>query len=65
MGKSRGVAVCGRSSLTGPTAPISVRDAPEIVKWIGQAAEFAREEFFRVELANPQTRKNFIHAVKK
>jgi hypothetical protein len=65
MSKSRGIAVCGRSSPAGPTAPISARHAPEIVKWIGQAAEFAWEEFFRVELANPQTRKDFVHAVKK
>jgi hypothetical protein len=39
--------------------------APKIVTSAGKAAEFAWEEFFQGELANPHTRKNYIHAVKK
>ena len=54
-----------RWNLTDPAAPVSARNAPEIVKCVGQPAEFAWEEFFQGELANPHTRKNYIHAVKK
>ena len=35
------------------------------MKCVGKAAEFAREEFFQGELADPHTRKNYIHAVKQ
>ena len=59
------IAVYDRSNLTNPATPVSARNAPEIVKCVGQAAEFAWEEFFQGELANPYTRKNYIHAVKK
>jgi integrase/recombinase XerD len=59
------IAVYNRSNLTNPTTPVSARNAPEIVKCVGQAAEFAWEEFFQGEIAKPHTRKNYIHAVKK
>jgi integrase/recombinase XerD len=61
----REIAVYDRSNLTNPATPVSARNAPEIVKCVGHAAEFAWEEFFQAELANPHTRKNYIHAVKK
>ena len=65
MMERREIAVYHRSNLTNPATPVSARNAPEIVKCVGQAAEFAWEEFFQGELANPHTRKNYIHAVKK
>jgi len=65
MSETRDIAVYRGSNLTGPSTPVSARNAPEIVKCIGQATEFAWEEFFQGELANPHTRKNYIHAVKK
>jgi hypothetical protein len=65
MMERREIAVYDGSNLTDPAAPVSARNAPEIVKCVGQAAEFAWEEFFQGELANPHTRENHIHAVKK
>jgi integrase/recombinase XerD len=65
MGDPRDIAVYRKSRLTDPAARVSARNAPEIVKSIGHAAEFAWEEFFQGELANPHTRKNYIHAVKR
>jgi site-specific recombinase XerD len=59
------IAVYRSSDLTDPAKPVSARNAPEIVKGLGQAAEFAWEEFFQGRLANPHTRKNYIHAVKR
>jgi integrase/recombinase XerD len=58
-------AVYHGSNLTNPATPVSARNAPDIVKCVGQAAEFAWEGLFQGELANPDTRKNYIHAVKK
>jgi integrase/recombinase XerD len=53
------------STMTGelnrPDEPFSPRNAPAIVK----AAEFAWEEFFQAEIANAQTRKNSMHAVRQ
>ena len=65
MMERREIAVYDRSNLTNPATPVSARKAPEIVNCVGQAAEFAWEEFFQGELANPHTHKNYIHAVKK
>src|SRR5271157_4378348 len=65
MMERREIVVYHGSNLTDPAAPVSARNAPEIVKCVGQAAEFAWEEFFQGELANPHTRKNYIHAIKK
>ena len=65
MSEIRDVTIYRRSNLTDLATPVSARNAPEIVKCVGQAAEFAWEEFFQGELANPHTRKNYIHAVKK
>jgi integrase/recombinase XerD len=65
MNDTRDIAVYRRSNLTDPATPVSARNAPEIVKCVGQAAKFAWEEFFQGELANPHTRKNYIHAVKE
>jgi hypothetical protein len=57
------IAVYDSSNLTNPATPMSPRNAPGIVKCVGQSAEFAWEEFFQGELANPHTRKTDIHAV--
>ena len=43
----------------------SPRFAPDIVRLAGESAQFAWEEFFQGEIANPYTRKNYIHAVRK
>lgn len=45
--------------------PVTARNAPAIVKAAGKAAEFAWEEFFQAEIANPYTRKNYMHAVRR
>jgi hypothetical protein len=63
MREPRDIAVYRRSHLTDPAPSVSARNAPEIVKCVGQAAAFAWEEFFQGKLANPHTRKNYIHAV--
>jgi hypothetical protein len=65
MSETREITVYPRSNLTDPATPVSARNAPEIVKCVGQTAEFAWVEFFQGERANPHTRKNYIHAVKK
>jgi hypothetical protein len=65
MSEPRHIAVYRKSNLTYPAKPVSARNAPGIVKCVGPAAEFAWEEFFQGELANPYTRKNYIHAIKK
>ncbi len=64
MMKRREIAVYDRSNLTNSATPVSARNAPEIVKCVGQAAGFAWDEFFQGELANLHTRRNYIHAVK-
>jgi site-specific recombinase XerD len=51
--------------LIRPDEPVTVRNAPAIVKAAGRAAEFAWEEFFQAELANAHTRKNYMHAVRQ
>src|SRR3954464_15760485 len=44
---------------------VTARNAPAIVKAAGKGAEFAWEEFFQAEIANAQTRKNYMHAVRQ
>ena len=56
MIERREIAVYGRSNLTNPATPVSARNAPEIVKCVGQAAEFAWEEFFRVASIDVSTK---------
>ena len=51
--------------LVQPDGPVTARNAPAIVKAAGKAAEFAWEEFFQAEIANPHTRKNYMHAVRQ
>ena len=65
MMERREIAVYDGSNLTDPAAPASARNAPEIVKCVGKAAEFAREEFFPGELAKPHTRKNVVRAARR
>src|SRR5512147_1045835 len=55
----------GRAELVVRGEPVTARNAPAIVKAAGRAAEFAWEEFFQAEIANPHTRKNYLHAVRK
>ena len=45
--------------------PVTARNAPAIVKAAGRSAELAWEEFFKGQLANAHTRKNYLHAVQK
>jgi hypothetical protein len=56
MMERREIAVYDGSNRTDPPPPVSARNAPKIVKCVGQAAEFAWEEFFQGELVNPHTR---------
>jgi integrase/recombinase XerD len=65
MSETRDIAVCRIPNLSDQESPVSARNAPVIVKKVGLAAEFAWEEFFQGELANPYTRMNYIHTVKK
>ena len=51
--------------LIQPSEPVTPRNAPAIVKAAGKSAEFAWEEFFQAEIANAQTRKNYMHAVRQ
>ena len=51
--------------LIQPAGPVTARNAPAIVKAAGKAAEFAWEEFFKAEIANAHTRKNYMHAVRQ
>jgi integrase/recombinase XerD len=44
---------------------VTARHAPAIVRHAGKAAEFAWEEFFQAGIANPHTRKNYMHAVRQ
>ena len=46
-------------------AQASPRNAPAIVRLSGESAQFAWDEFFQGEIANPHTRKNYLHAVRK
>ncbi len=41
MIERREIAVYDGSKLTNPATPVSARNAPEIVKCVGQVAEFA------------------------
>src|SRR4051812_13721106 len=47
-----------------PGLPSRVRKMPPIIAHAGGAAKFAWDEFFKGELANPHTRKNYEHAVR-
>jgi len=48
-----------------PRERVTARPAPAIVRHAGPAAEFAWGELFQGELANPHTRKDYIHAAHK
>jgi hypothetical protein len=48
-----------------PRERVTARPAPAIVRHAGPAAEFAWEDLFQGELANPHTRKDYIHAARK
>lgn len=52
-------------SLIQSDGPVGPRRPPAIVRHAGKAAEFAWDEFFQAEIANPHTRKNYLHAVRK
>ncbi len=45
--------------------PSHVRKMPPIIAHAGGAAKYAWDEFFKGELANPHTRKNYEHAVRR
>jgi integrase/recombinase XerD len=45
--------------------PSHVRKMPPVIANAGGAAIFAWDEFFKGELANPHTRKNYEHAVRR
>jgi integrase/recombinase XerD len=51
-------AIASPRSTQLPSIPV-----PPIVEAAGNAARFAWDEFFEAQLANPHTRKNYIHAV--
>ena len=48
-----------------PRERVTARPAPAIVRHAGPAAELAWEELFQGGLANPHTRKDYIHAAHK
>jgi integrase/recombinase XerD len=48
-----------------PPVPAARNRPPAIIDQAGNAAGFAWDEFFKGEIANAHTRKNYIHAVSK
>ena len=68
MSDSREISIYQRpasAELATVAEKVSARHAPAIVRDAGKAACFAWEEFFQGEIANPHTRKNYIHAIRK
>ncbi len=65
MSESRDLVVYQELSPAIVPGRVSARQAPAMVQAAGKGAEFAWEEFFQAEIANPYTRKNYIHAVGK
>jgi integrase/recombinase XerD len=51
--------------LVMPSPPVRIDSPPAIIADAGPNAGFAWEEFFQGEIANPHTRKNYEHAVRK
>jgi integrase/recombinase XerD len=54
-----------RTELAIGDKKLLARDAPAIIGNAGANAEYAWEEFFQGEIANPHTRKNYFHAVRQ